>query len=135
MHDLGALPGFTYLCEGLGVNDSGQTVGFASTGTAQAAFIYRNGTMQTLNSLVDPSFFPWTFEEATGINDVGQIAAYGINSSGQTHAFLLTPTPEPSTLALLGIGAVSLLACAWRRRKLHNLSSMILAAMVVVLPR
>ncbi|MGD0518154.1 MAG: PEP-CTERM sorting domain-containing protein [Thermoguttaceae bacterium] len=29
----------------------------------------------------------------------------------------LTSVPEPSTLALLGIGAISLLACTWRRRK------------------
>ena len=25
--------------------------------------------------------------------------------------------PEPSTLALLGVGAISLLGCAWRRRE------------------
>jgi uncharacterized repeat protein (TIGR03803 family) len=41
--------------------------------------------------------------------------------------------PEPSTFALLGIAAISLLTCAWRRRrKLNNLPSMILAAMVVL---
>ena len=28
------------------------------------------------------------------------------------------PVPEPSTLGLLAVGAVSLLACAWRRLKL-----------------
>ena len=45
----------------------------------------------------------------------------------------LTFTPEPSTLVLLGIGAISLLGYGWRRRrKLYNLSPMILAAMVVL---
>ncbi len=36
---------------------------------------------------------------------------YGIVSDGTL------PTPEPSTLALLGAGAISLFAYAWRRRR------------------
>ena len=44
----------------------------------------------------------YTLVQATGINDAGQIIAVGTDSQGDTHAFLLTPTPEPSTLAILG---------------------------------
>jgi len=52
---------------------------------------------------------------AYNINAGGQIVGYGY-LAGQEAAFLLTPVPESSALVLLGIGAVSLLACAWRRR-------------------
>ena len=31
-------------------------------------------------------------------------------------SFDLSPVPEPSTLVLAGVGAISLLAYAWRRR-------------------
>ena len=56
----------------------------------------------------------WTLDEATGINDKGQIVGYGTNPSGQSEAFLLTPVPEPSTLALGGMGMAAF--WGWRRR-------------------
>ena len=56
------------------------------------------------------------------VTDLGTLGgteswAYGINSSGQTHAFLLTPTPEPSTLALLAVGFATFLVYSWRRKR------------------
>src|ERR1017187_8594314 len=41
----------------------------------------------------------WTLKYALGINDKGQIVGIGINSSGQTHAFLLDPLPNGSVQA------------------------------------
>jgi hypothetical protein len=41
---------------------------------------------------------------------------YGFNTTGLNAT--LTSTPEPSSLALLGIGCASLAAYCWRRRKL-----------------
>jgi probable HAF family extracellular repeat protein len=70
--------------------------------------------MQDLNNLISSSS-GWTLLEATAINESGQIVGWGYNG-GQDHAFLLTPTPEPSTFILLAIGAISLLGYCWRRR-------------------
>jgi probable HAF family extracellular repeat protein len=113
MVSLGTLGGQNSWASGL--NDDSEVVGCANTGNGNIhAFLYGNGVMTDLNSLI-PAGSGWTLTDANAINDNGQIVGYGTNPSGQTDAFLLTPTPEPSTLALLGAGAIGLLGFAWRR--------------------
>jgi hypothetical protein len=59
-----------------------------------------------------------------GVSDPNNIFSFGTNilggvaSAGSYELFTVTATavPEPSAFALLGVGAVSLLGCAWRRR-------------------
>ena len=118
MQDLGTLGGLSVHSYATGLNDSGQVVGesWTAPNTNPHAFLWSNGSMQDLNSLIDP-FSGWTLEEATAINDRGQIVGYGTTATSGKEAFLLTPTPEPSTLALFGAGTIVLIGWAWRRRR------------------
>jgi probable HAF family extracellular repeat protein len=70
--------------------------------------------MQDLNSLIDPSS-GWYLEDANGINDAGQIVGTGIDPSGMTEAFLLTPTPEPASGSLVVLAACGALLARRRR--------------------
>ena len=72
-------------------------------------------------SLVGDTFqlFDWS-----GVNPNGRfqvVSNYGwdlsqIYSSGEVTLLAVT-VPEPSTFAMLGVGACGLLACTWRRRR------------------
>jgi probable HAF family extracellular repeat protein len=95
------------------INDYGKIVGVYHD---TRAVVYSNGTMTDLNGLIAP--IPGlVLNTATAINNAGQITCTGRISNGYTHAYLLTPIPEPSTFALLGVGAVAAMGYAWRRRK------------------
>ena len=116
MTDLGTLGG--NFSKAFGVNNSGQIVGSSTTGLgAGDAFVDSAGRMLDLNSLLAPGS-GWDLEQANAINDNGDIVGYGIDPSGQDHAFLLTPesssVPEPSTwlAGALTLGLV-VLRCRW----------------------
>ncbi len=115
MLDLNTLSGDT-ASHAYGLNNHDQIVGSSETSEgAERAFLDVDGVMSDLNSMIDPN--GWTLEEARGINDNGQIVGWGqIGDDGPTHAFLLTRVPEPSTLILLGIGALGFLGYGSRRR-------------------
>jgi probable HAF family extracellular repeat protein len=102
----------------LGINSSGVIVGhsYLSSDSAEpTAFVYKDGEMIDLNTLIDPSL-GWTLVWACGINDRGQIIGTGYNANHEENTFLLTPVPEPGMLVLLGCMGLGLLAYAGRRR-------------------
>jgi uncharacterized membrane protein len=97
------------------VNNSGQIVGYYSLGSAptHACVWDADGTFHDLS--VEALSLPQGTAYASRINDVGQIAVRS-GLSGPT--YLLTPVPEPSALALLGISVVVLVGYGrrWRRK-------------------
>ena len=100
------------------INAGGEVVGRLLNDAWQysGGFLYDGGATFDLQSLIRPSS-GWTDLNAIAISDNGFIVGQGQNSTGQLHAFLLTPVPEPSTFILLAISALSVLAYGWRRRR------------------
>jgi probable HAF family extracellular repeat protein len=101
------------------INNNGQVVGSSDTtayGYPHAFIYYGSGPIQDLNALIPPNS-GLTLTTANGINDLGQIVGCGITVDGYGHAFLLTPVPEPSTLALLAAAVSALLVYGLRQER------------------
>lgn len=114
MSDLGTLGGS--LSNANDINNGGQIVGVSYTVTADShAFIIANRVMNDLNDLIAGDS-GWVLSSAESINDLGQIVGNGIHN-GNNRAFLLTPVPEPSTLALFCMSFISIIAFTWRQRR------------------
>jgi probable HAF family extracellular repeat protein len=106
--DLGALNGGASFANG--INEWEQIVGRSSN----SAFIYENGAMLDLNTLIDPAE-GWNLQEANDINESGQIVGWGFNGF-QTRAFLLTPVPVPAAVWLFASGLIGLAGFARRKK-------------------
>lgn len=90
--------------------------GYMTTGSH--AVIYRDGVLQDLNDLIDPSL-GWELLDARSINDSGQIVGEGV-INGHIHAFILTPVPEPSVRSEMLLGFGFLLASLGAKRRRFN---------------
>jgi uncharacterized membrane protein len=114
--DLGTLGGSSSRAES--INNLGQIVGnawksYPIQGSFATLFDSTGaGANINLNDVIDPSS-GWTLVDANDINDNGWIVGSGNNPSGQYHAFLLIPVPEPATLTFLALGGLAL----FRKRK------------------
>ena len=100
---------------GADVNSDGVAVGWADgLPGGEQAYVWSTDTgMVALDSLLVGTN-GWSVQRARGINDSGAIIGNAMDANGAMHAVLLTPVPEPSTWALLGLGL--LVTGAWRRR-------------------
>ena len=64
---------------------------FNPTPTTSAGFVYQNQALVTIQ-------FPGSsYTTATGINDVGQVVGYFVDSSGKPHGFIWTPPSDAAT--------------------------------------
>jgi uncharacterized protein (TIGR03437 family) len=119
--DLGVLSG-DLSSFATGINNSGWVAGFSnslvpdftlqSAATFHAAasnyraFLYANGTMYDLNTLL-ANGTGWSLSFASAINNAGQIAGTGIfqgPNGPEQHGFLLTPAAGPSIGSVVGAG-------------------------------
>jgi probable HAF family extracellular repeat protein len=88
------------------INNATQIVG--EMGSEPRAFIWSEMTgLLDLNSMV-PASSGWHLAAATEINDSGQIIGSGF-LNGETRAFVMTPIPEPRSIALVALATSAIL--------------------------
>jgi len=112
MQSLGTLPGANgtpdAMSEATDINDEGQIVGVSFEDYEfdnPRAFVYQNGTMTALNSLIGSASANWDISSTGGINDRGEIAAQanvvsnGVVNPLVAHAVLLVPCDANDAVA------------------------------------
>ncbi|MDR3703217.1 MAG: PEP-CTERM sorting domain-containing protein [Candidatus Sulfopaludibacter sp.] len=106
-----------FLTQFLGINDKGLAVGYwQDNGGSQHGFLYNLNT-QTYTFLDDPNAGTnngLEITQITGINDSNEIVGFYVDGSGVQRGFYATATPEPASMALIGLG---LLGLGWRKRR------------------
>ena len=119
--DLGVLPNDSSSFA-TGINNSGWVVGFSNSqvpdftlllaaifhaaASNYRAFLYTNGQMHDLNTLL-VNGTGWSLSFASAINNAGQISGTGIfqgPNGPEQHGFLLTPAAPPSIASVVGAG-------------------------------
>jgi len=91
--DLGTLAG-DVASTAFAINTSGQVVGISRDATGGTrAFLYQDGSMLDLATLVAPEDGVWSIDAVFAINNAGQIVALG-RSNGRWASVLLTPVVQ-----------------------------------------
>jgi PEP-CTERM motif len=93
-----------------GIAGSELVGGYFDANDRSHGFTYNGSTWTTLDY---PGTFGGTY--ATGVDVQGEVVGDYEIPSGFQNAFILEPVPEPSTLALAGLGAVALCLRRWQR--------------------
>ena len=80
-----------------GINNDNVAVG--ATRTGRGCF-YQDGAITLIDDYLEPGS-NWHISFGKGINDIGEILAFGEDSAGHYNALLLEPVQEPSALVSL----------------------------------
>ena len=119
-HDIGISGLDAYAAD---INEFGAIVGaserIANSSDYHAVVYDSTSGLRYLQDLIPPnSGWTWLFS-ANSINNRGQILGQG-RINGESHVFLATPTPEPSTLALLLAAFLISRCCARTERNSYT---------------
>ena len=112
-----------FLTQFLSINDNGLAVGYWQDVLGnQHGFIYNLNT-QTYTFLDDPSegnLGGMQITQITGISDSNEITGFYLDATGVQRGFYATvasPTPEPGSLAMIGLGMA---AVVWGRARVRR---------------
>jgi probable HAF family extracellular repeat protein len=104
----------------LSVNDNGIAAGYWQDSAGDQFGLLYNFNTQTYTFLNDPNAAVVNgiqITQITGINDSGELTGFYVGADGLMHGFIANSVPEPSTMALLGIGVTLLAGYAARRTR------------------